>query len=273
MWSVFIPALTIMGKRFRYFISSVISALGFFLYVSLPVETRYFGLLAGVVLVIFCVWFGLGLIFTDDFYTRMMSVILPSLFFLGFGLFSVLLPDGFLTSMILSVVFGFVIYTLFLVENVFLVAIGFKTVPLYRAAFTVSLMLTLFTSFFVFNSLISFRLYFWWNFILTFLISMLFFLYQFWAVTIESVDDGKSKNLKVYYIIPSLVMAEISAILSFLPVGIFKGSIYLVTAMYIMIGLVSAGLRERLFKKTWIQFGFILIGLLMAIFFSTQWRE
>lgn len=261
-----------MGKRFKYFISSIVSALGFFMYMSIPVDSRYFGLMAGIVLVIFCFWFGLDLIFTDDFNTRMMSIILPTLFFVGFGLFSVLLPESWWLQTMLSVVFGITIYFMFLVENVFMVAIGYKTVPLYRAAYTVSLIMLLITSFFLFDSMLSFKLYFWMNMLIAFGLSALIFMYHFWSVTIELPDDGKSLPKVAYFLIPSLIMAELSAILSFWPTGIFKGSVYLVTFIYILGGLIQANLRERLFRRSWIQFVYIGIASILAMFLATSWQ-
>lgn len=261
-----------MGKRFKYLISSVISALGFLLFMQLPVDSRYFGLMAGVVLVIFCFWFGLGIIFTDDFYTRMMSIILPSLFFVGFGLFSVLLPNAVWLAVLLSVIFGVVIYFMFLVENVFLVAIGYKTVPLYRAAYTVSLIMTLVTSFFLFDSMLSFKLYFWINMVITMGLSLLIFMYHFWAVAIELPDDGKDLQAGAYIWVPSLIMAELSVVFSFWPTGIFKGSVYLVTAIYILAGLIQAQIRDRLFRRIWLQFLYIGLASVLAMVLATSWQ-
>ena len=198
--------LIIMNKRLRYLISSVFSALGFFLFISLPYESRYYGLMAGTVLSMFCFWFGLGIVFIEDFSVRMMTVIVPMLFFVGFGLFAALLPYSMLTAVLLSIFFGVVYYTLFLVENVFLVAIGYRTVPLYRAAYTTSLIVLLFTTFFVFDTLFSFKLFYIWNVLGVFAISVLVFLYQFWAIAIELSDDGKDKNRWLYVFLPSMLM-------------------------------------------------------------------
>jgi hypothetical protein len=269
---MFLPVLTTMSKRFKYFISSLISAIGFFMFISLPYDLRYFGLMVGVVLVVFCFWFGLGIIFERSLYTRVMSVLLPVGFFTGFGLFGALLPYNTVTAVIQSAAFGLVLYGMFLVENVFLVAIGFKTVPLYRAAYTVSLIFTLLTAFFMFDSLFSFRLSFWMNGLWAMLISVLVFLYQFWAIAIELPDDGKSKNIKTYVFIPSILMAELATVFSFWPTGIFKGSIYLVSVIYIFSGLISAEIRDRLFRRTVLQYIWVGVAVTAAALLITKWR-
>jgi hypothetical protein len=156
-------------------------------------------------------------------------------------------------------------YAMFLVENVFLVAIGFRTPPLYRAAYTVGLILLLLTSFFLLNSLFSFKLIYWLNMLLVFIVSMVIFLYVFFSVTIELPDDGKNKNVWYYVLVPSLLMSEIALVLSFWPVGIFKGSIYLVMLVYILSSLMHAELRERLFKRTWLVFVWVGMATVLGI--------
>ena len=267
----FLQVLTIMNKRFRYFISSLFSALGFFMFINLPYESRYFGLMAGCVLVIFCFWFGLGILFEKSMYTRLMSVLLPVSFFVGFGLFGAFLPQDRMLTASMSFIFGAVLYILFLVENVFLVAIGYKTVPLYRAAYTVSLIILLLSAFFMFNSLFSFRMGFIENGIGVFVISLFLFLYQFWAIAIELPDDGANKNLKAYVFIPSLLMAEVAVVLSFWPTGIFKGSVYLVSIIYIFSSLMQAEIRERLFKRMWMMYVWVTVAVVLAMLSITKW--
>ena len=191
-----------MSKRWRYFISTLLSMAGFYLYLWLPVDSRYYGLALEIGLVIFCFWFGLGLIFENNIDQKLMVIILPLIFATGYSLFCALLPTNQFYMIMLSVFFAFVIYLLFLVENVFLVAIGTKTVPLYRAAYTTSLIFTLFSGFFVFNSLLSFRWPFYINFILVALVSIILFLYQFWAIAIELPDDGIQKGKWTYVHFP-----------------------------------------------------------------------
>lgn len=276
MYPRFIVVLTTMnkglGKRFRYVVSSIASAIGFAMFISLPFESRYFGLMAGVVLVVFCVWFGLGIIFSESLETRLLTILLPTMLFGGFGMFGSLIADSWWMVLLLSGVFGLVMYGMFLVENVFLVAIGFKTVPLYRAAYTVSLILLLVSSFFMYDSMFSFRLSFVWNSLISFLMALVVFAYQFWAVAIELPDDGKSLNRRAYILIPALLVAELTFVLSFWPAGIFKWSIYLVSAIYILCGLIQADIRERLFARTQLTYLWISLAVLTAIFLVTRWN-
>lgn len=259
-------------KRFRYFISSAVMTVGFYFYLNLPYEVKYWGLMVGVVLTVFCFWFGLGIIFKSDFYLRLMSVLLPVELFVGFGLFAGMLALDFWGSTVASVFLGILTYLIFLFENVFLVSVGFKRVPLYRAAYTVSLIILLVATFLAFDSMWSFKLPFWGNFVVSFIISLLTFGYHFWTVAIELADDGRSKNIPAYITVPSLMVAELALILSFWPVGIFRGSIYLTSAVYVLSGLVQAEVRQRLFKKVWQQALWLGVAVIIGLLIAVRWR-
>ena len=261
-----------MPKRLKYFISSLIAAVGFYLYLGLSVESRYYGLMLLLAMVAFCFWFGLGIIFEGNIDTKIMSVLLPVLWTLGFGLFSALLPTNWINLLLLTIFFGGILYVMFLAENVFLVAIGYRTVPLYRAAYTVSLILILLVSFFVFNSLFSFRLPFWGNMLGSMFLALLIFAYQYWAVAIELSDDGKEKGKWPYILVPTLLLTEFAGILSFWPVGIFKGSVYLVAAIYAISGLLQAEIRDRLFRGVVLTYGYIGVAVALAIILATSWN-
>jgi len=261
-----------MSKKLRYLISSVLVSAGYYFFLGLPYESRNYGLLVGMVLVVFCLWFGLGIVFEEDLGLRLMSVVLPLMFFVGFGLFTALLPFDFVGRLILTLVFGAVFYVIFLLENVFMVAIGFKTVPLYRAAYTVGLIVLLLACFFLFNSLYSFRFDYWLDTSAVMFISALIFAYQFWAIAIELPDDGRKKNLAAYILVPAFLMSQLALVFSFWPMGIFKRSIYLVLAVYLLSGLIEANIRGRLFRKTWLMFSWIGVAVVLGILLVTRWR-
>ncbi|PIU73778.1 hypothetical protein COS78_00560 [Candidatus Shapirobacteria bacterium CG06_land_8_20_14_3_00_40_12] len=260
-----------ISKHWRYLISTIILGVGLYLFLSLPVDSRYLGIVLELVLVIFCFWFGLGIIFERGVYNKLMTAILPVLLTLGYGLFVVLLPSSQISFLIYAAAFGVMIYLIFLVENVFLVAIGYKTVPLYRAAYTVSLILVLLTAFFLFDSMLSFRLPFWGNSLLALFITILLFLYQFWAIAIDLPDDGKGRGRWVYILVAAWIVGQMALVFSFWPVGIFKGSVYLVSIIYLLSGLFQADIKDRLFKG--VVTGYILTGIaiLTAIIVTNTW--
>jgi hypothetical protein len=260
-----------MDKKVKFAIISAILGLVFFLFLFLPTELRYVPLAVGVFLVVFCYWFGLGVIFETKWFDKIALVILPSGLFVGLGLLAMMFPQSFWLMLLFSLFFGALCYVIFLVDNVFIVAIGFKTVPLYRAAYTVSLILTMLMSFLLFNNIFSYKVEFYWNFVSVFLVSILLFWYQFWSIAIELADDGKSKKIYQYVLVPSLLIAELGLTLSFWPVGIFKASILLVSGVYIISGLIQADVKDTLRRRVWTQFGLMGMAIILAIIYITPW--
>lgn len=260
-----------MSKRFKYVVLSLILSLGFIFFVGLPYESRQYGMLVGLTLTVFCYWFGLGLIFSNDFGLRVFAVILPLIFFSGFGMFVALLNLAWWWNLGLTLAYGLVNYLLFLTENVFMVALGFKTVPLYRAAYTISLVILLLASFFLFNTILSYRWPFWINMAVIGVVAAGIFAYHFWSVAIELPDDGGKIEKWPFLLVPAWLLAELSLVFSFWPLGIFKGSMYLVVAIYLFSGLIWAEVRGRLFMKNWLMAGWMTGAALLSLLLVVEW--
>lgn len=261
-----------MSKRFKYLVSSLANTVGFVLLMSLPYESHFYGFLTGVVLCSFCFWFGLEMIFDRSMYVRLVVIILPVAFFLGFGLFMSLFPFNFWLVLVSSLFFVGVNYVLFLVNNLFLVVFKYKTVPLYRSAYTVSLIIMMFSAFLLFDGLFSFRWAYWINALSAGWVAWLMMVYHYWSIEVE-IPRKSWSNVAIYTIIPAILVSEAALVFSFWPVGIFKASLYLVLIIYLICGLVQAELRGRLFKRTWISSLWMTVAFLIGILLITRWGD
>jgi len=260
-----------MNKRLKYVLLSLVQTLGFLLFIELPYDSRIFGILTGLALTVFSFWYGLGLIYYSDWQSRVSSVILPIMWFFGLAMFVSVLELNWGWDLPILVVYGMVNYLIYLVMNVFMVAVGYKTVPLYRAAFTVSVVITLFCSFLIFNVILSYKMAFWQNLIVFLLVLPLIFTYVVWSVLIELPDDGKNIP-KLAYIMSSVwIMSQTAMILSYWPTGVFKGALYLVSFEYLLIGLTQLSIRERLFKKSFIVISWSLVAIILSLLVTTKW--
>src|SRR5260221_10437121 len=110
--------------------------------------------------------------------------ILPFLCSLAFGLFYFLTPARFLSRIVLTTLYAIAVYSLFLSENIFLVA-TVRTIALINSARIVTFVITLVSYFFLSNIIFSFRI----SLIPTIGIYSFFtflFVYQIlWAYTLE----------------------------------------------------------------------------------------
>ena len=199
---------------------------------------------------------------------KIITAILPSFFSVAVAMFYFLFPESLVYQVFLLIAFGVVIYIVFLTENIFTVA-TMRTIALSRAAQTVGFLITLLTAFFCYNTIFSFRLFGWWNALLVLAVSFPLFFQALWSAELGKSFDSKTL---LFSLIFSLIVGELSLIVSFFPVNVLTGSLFLTCAAYILIGLGSAYLAGRLFRQ--IVKEYLVVGGLMFLFLliTTSWR-
>lgn len=197
----------------------------------------------------------------------LVSWILPSFFTAGVGLFYFLLPSSVFTAIPVIIFFLIGIYALFLSENIFSVA-AIRTIQLSRSASAVSFLLTLLTSFLLYDTVFSFRLSFYFNAFFVFLISLFLFLHGIWSVSLE--EKITKKTIWTSFFI-SLGIGEIALALSFWPTTTTLASLFLTSLVYVILGLTQAKLSGRLFKKTIDEFLIVGLLVLFVLLFYTKW--
>lgn len=195
------------------------------------------------------------------------TIILPSLFTAGVGLFYFLLPQTWLSSLPVAVVFAFGMYALLLTENIFSVA-ALRTIQLFRAASAVGFLLTLTTAFLLYDTAFSFRLSYLWNSALVYIISFPLFFQALWSV---GLGEKVSLKLLLYTFLLSLVLAEAALVISFYPVSIAMGSLFLTAVVYVLLGLTQAYFAERLFRQTAYEYLSVGALVLMILILTTRW--
>lgn len=194
-------------------------------------------------------------------------LILPTFFTAGVGLFYFLIPANWWVRLPVISLYGLGFYGLLLTENIFSVA-AIRTIQLLRSAQTVGFLLTLATAFFLYNTILAYRLESWFNFFLVAVVSFFLVLQSLWYVDLEEKISAK---IWFYSLALALVLAESSLAFSFWPVNLTVGSLALITVLYLTLGLVQHHLRERLFQKTIKEYLYTGLAILLIIFFTTRW--
>lgn len=194
-------------------------------------------------------------------------LILPPLYTAGVGLFYFLLPARWLTRLPVAAAYGLGMYVLLLTENIFSVA-AIRTIQLFRSAQAVGFLLTLVTAFFLYDTILSFRLSFWTNAMLVFGISFPLILQGLWSVKLE---EQVSSKVWLFSFVLSLVLAEIACAISFWPVNVASGSLFLITMMYIVLGLSQQYFARRLFSRTIQEYLGVGIAVLAIILLTAHW--
>lgn len=256
-----------MSKRRRFVLSSLILSAGLLVIGQLvDLTTRYLGIgflsLISVGLSVWSLKEGL-----DNLIEWLIIPALPFLYTLSVALFYFLLPANFFTLVMISLGFAFGMYILLLTENIFSVA-AIRTIALFRAASSVAFLLTLITSFFLFDVIFSFRLSFLLNGFLAFGASLVLFIQSLWSVKLEKEID---KKILFSSLVLSFVLGQFTLAISFWPVSVALASLFLTACFYVLLGLSQAEFSGRLFSKTVREYLAVGIGVFITLLLTTKW--
>lgn len=254
-----------MSKRKKFVITSIILALGFIGIQFLDVNYRYLSI--GGLTFLTLVLFYWSLSESVGLNMTLMSFILPIFFTFGVGLFWFLLPTNIYTRIPVIIFYAVGIYALCLTANIYTVS-SIRTIALIRAAHGVGFVLTLITSFLIFDTVLSIHAPFYINAVLVFISSFFLFFHGNWSV---SLDDKLSLEIFVSSLIPSLVLAEVVISLYFWPVTVVVGSLFLIVIMYVLMGLSQAKREGRLFKQTVREYLTVGVLVFLGMFIATHW--
>jgi len=252
-------------KRRKFVLASIILSLGLLVTQLVSQEWRY-GVIAGISALsgILALWalyqdlkgIGWGI-----------SLVLPVLYPTAVALFYFLLPEKALTRTVILILFGIGMYAIFLTENIFVVA-SLRTIQLARAAQAVGFLFTLLIAFFLFDTIFSFKLAGWWNAGLVLVTSFPLVLHGVWSV---DLSDRLPEKLWIYAAGLAIGMGQLALMISFWPVSIVVASLFLVTGLYVGLGLMQHQLGERLFQQTIREYVQVGVIVLIVTFIAARW--
>lgn len=254
-----------MSKRKRFIITSTLLSLGF---IGIQfVENRYRFYAIGGLGLLTILLFSWSLREGLARNMTLLTLILPFFFTAGVGLFWFLLPSSIYARIPIVIIYGIGIYALCLTTNIYTVA-AIRTIALLRAARGVGFILTLFTSFLVFDTILSLRTSLSIMAVSTSVLSFPLFFQGYWSIPLET---DFNKDLLIMSLVSSLVIGELALMLYFWPVTVVVGSLFITIAVYILLGLGQARLEARLFRQTAREYLFLGLLVFLGMFFATRW--
>jgi hypothetical protein len=255
-----------MDKRKRFILQSVILSLGLFAIQTIGINWRYLAIGGLEILA----YFGTAWSLHEEIVkvSWLTAFPLPAFYTAAVSLFYFLLPSGVLTQLVIIILFGIGMYALLLTENIFLVAAN-RTIQLLRAAQAVGFLITLLTGFFIFNTVFSFKLAAWFNGGLIFLITPFLVLPSLWSVSLKKRLEKRIVN---YTLVISLLLGQLSFLISCWPLTITTTSLVLVSYLYVVLGIVQNSLMGRLFKDVLKEYIRVAVIIILITFFLARWR-
>ncbi len=192
---------------------------------------------------------------------------MPVIFSISFYLFLFLFPVRWLTRLPFITFYAISIYAILLTSNIFNVGVG-KSIQLYRAAFSVNFFFQTIVAFLLFNFLFSLKQIFFINALGTALITFFLSFHLIWALKLKTQIEVE---IIKYAFFVSLVLLELSLVVSFVPVKTAIVSLFLTTSFYSLSGLVYNYLNERLFKETVREYAVVWVFVLVISLLSLSW--
>ena len=255
-----------MTKRRKFLISAIVLGMAFWMVQYVSLEYR----VLAVIILGFLAYGTTVYSLKEDLrgVEWLTLVILPVMYTVSIGFFYYLLPQHFFSRLVITLLFAIGMYAVLLTENIFSVA-AIRTIQLLRAAHAVGFLVTVLTAVLLYNAIFSLHWLYWGNTLACFFVGIPLFLQALWSVKLE---DKLTVGLWSASLVLALITAELGMVMSFLPVTVWVASLFLGTAVYVIIGLMQQSLQERLFPRTiWEYVGVGLI-VLMATLIITPWK-
>ncbi len=254
-------------KRARFIITSLVLSLGLLAIQFVSFSWRYQAIvLVAALSYVLSFWVLREELIGIEWLT---CLILPTFYTASAALFYFLLPEKIITRIAILTAFGVGMYAILLTENIFSIAAG-RTIQLLRAAQAVGFLMTLITAFFIFYTIFSFKLVPWLNVMLVFLASIPLYFQAIWAIDLDKKINYRILN---YTVILAFLTGQVAWAISFWPLSLLLSSLFLVSFLYIAIGLVQHEFSGRLFKKTYTEYFQVAVVVIIIMFIMAQWGE
>jgi hypothetical protein len=187
-------------------------------------------------------------------------LVLPFFFSLAFPFFYALVPERLLSRLIITAIYAFGLYSLFLTQNIFAVS-GIRTINLLRSARIVAFVITLLVFYFLVNFIFSLRLP---VLITPLAILPLSFFMNIQTLWTYTLDTTQVRAIALFSAIIAISILQLSYVLILWPVNASIYSLFLTGVFYTYSGLCHAWLERRLFKG--ILWEYVWVGFISVLF-------
>ena len=194
--------------------------------------------------------------------------VLPFFYSLAFGLFYFLVPARFLTRMLMTSFYAVGLYSLFLSQNIFTVAV-MRTIALLSSARTVSFLITLVSYFFLSNVVFSLDLQAISTAILLFVYTFFLAYQSIWTYTMEK---SFSIAMAIWSFALSFCLFESALLLWFWPSSPTFIALFLTGFFYVLVGLSHVWFDKRLFRNVLWEYMWVAVIVSCILFLFTSWK-
>lgn len=192
--------------------------------------------------------------------------ILPFFYSLAFGLFYFLIPARLYARILLSLLYAFGLYSLFLSQNIFVVS-AIRTIQLLSGARIVSFVITLISFFFLSNTVLTLHLTIGPYLLLIGLYSFALLYHSIWTYTLQK----SGKTILLWVTALTLTILEAAIFLWFWPSSPTVIALFLTGFFYTIVGLSHVWFERRLFKGVLWEYVWVGVAVFFVLNLFTKW--
>ena len=251
-----------MQRREKFVLASVILSFGLLFVQYISLDWRYVAVAVFSLLTYLISAWALS---EDLQRIEWMTIVpFPALFAAAVALFYFLLPANIISRIALLGIFGVGVYAQLLTANIFSVAKG-RTIQLLHAALAVGLLFTLITSILFTNTIYSLQLPFYWT---TLAIAVTHWPLMFMSLWAVNLSNPIQKEVWVYSGVLTLLLAEVSLLLCFIPLTDWYIALFIMSLVYVGVSLLRSHLMGRLFAQTATEYTLVSIFVVLMFIIS-----
>ncbi len=193
--------------------------------------------------------------------------ILPVYFSVSMFFFYYLLPDRLFAKVPYFLALSVGTYAVLLSENIFNVGVE-KSLPLYRAAFSVANFLTLVVFFLMYTVLLSFRLHFLFNAFFGALISWPLFFHGIWMSSPKAVLE---ERIYKFATVLTILLSFAVLVLNFMPIKTSIFALYNVAVAYVLLGITQEIIQDTVFRERIREYLIVFSLMTVLVLLTAGW--
>jgi len=194
--------------------------------------------------------------------------LLPFFYSLSFSLFYFLIPARLLFRLILTSLYAFGLYSLFLSQNIFIVS-SIRTIALLSGARIVSFVITLISYFFLTNTLFTLHLTLPPMLVLLGLYTFPLIMQSIWTYTLQK----SVQSVTVWVAALTLCILETGVLLWFWPSNPTVTALFLTGFFYTIVGLSHIWFDKRLFRGVLWEYVWVGVTVFFVLLLFTSWGK
>lgn len=196
------------------------------------------------------------------------AFILPFFYSLAFGMFYFLTPTVFGSRLLLTAIYAFGLYSVFLSQNILAIS-SIRTITLLSGARIVSFVITLLSYFFLTNIVFTLHTNIFIVTILMCIFSFFLVYHSLWTYTLSKI----TRSLLTWILTLMACLIEAAALLWFWPSSPTFIALFLTGFFYAIVGLSHIWFERRLFKGIIWEYVWVGCIVFFVLILSTPWGK